>query len=93
LKALAAVASGVEASPAWDADAADAELRQAIAVMDTALSALWLSQPQRNLLAVFRQQVCDCHARHNPQLFGFPAWIKAHVRRWRADHQNAISRG
>jgi hypothetical protein len=71
----------------WNAEAAAAELRQALAVIDRAMSATWLRPAHHNLLCVFRQQVSDYHARHDLQLFGFSAWIEAHVGRWRAEHE------
>jgi hypothetical protein len=71
--------------PAWDAEAADAKLRQTLAVLDSALSTTWLSPSQRRVLAVFRQQVGDYHARHDPQLFGFPGWVRGYLERWRAE--------
>ena len=69
---------------------ADREMSKAIAVIDEALSATWLTQPQRNVLAVFREQVSDYHAQQNPLLFGSDAWIGQHVMRWRAEHENVI---
>ena len=79
---------------AWDAVQADAELRQAIAAIDRAMSAIWLGHAHRNLLSVFRQQVSDYHARHDPQLFGFHVWVAAHNGRWeaecRARHRNRV---
>jgi hypothetical protein len=71
----------------WNAEAAAAELRQALAVINRSMSATWLRSVHYNLLRVIRQQVSDYHALHNPQLFGFPAWIEAHVGRWRAEHE------
>jgi hypothetical protein len=38
-------------------------------------------------LGVFRQQVSDYHARHDPQLLGFPIWVTAHAGRWDAEHK------
>ena len=54
-------------------------MSKAIAVIDEALSATWLTQPQRNVLAIFREQVSDYHAQRNPLLFGSDAWIGQHV--------------
>jgi hypothetical protein len=81
---------GAPSSPAWDDAAAGAELRQALAVLDAALPTAWLSTAQRNLLGIFRRQVGDYHARRDPQLFGAPAWIEAHVGHWRAEHEGTI---
>src|SRR5690349_1162465 len=46
----------------WDAAAADAELRQALAVIDAALAETWLSAAQRNVVGAFKVQVETYHA-------------------------------
>jgi hypothetical protein len=71
------------AANGWDTAAADCELRKSFAFIDATLAGLWPTQAQRNLLAVFRQQVDDYHTRNNPLLFGAADWIRAHVERWR----------
>jgi hypothetical protein len=76
---LAALGAPPSASAAG---AADAEVRLALAVIDRALSAAWLRSAQRNVLRVFRRQVCDYHARHDPLLFGFAVWVEAQVAGW-----------
>lgn len=77
----------------WDDKEADAALRSALTVIGTAEAASWPSAAQRNVLAVFRQQVADYRARHDRQVFGASAWIQQHVGRWRAEHEDAIRRG
>jgi hypothetical protein len=81
---------GVDKELVSQQSADDKELRQANAVIDAALAASWPSTGQRNLLAVFRQQVCKYHAQRNPLLFGSDAWIQRHVNRWLAAHAEAI---
>jgi hypothetical protein len=76
--------SDIPTSPDWPAAAADVALRQALAIIDAALSAPWLTAAQRNVVGVFRRQVQTYHVEHDPQLFGVAGWIEAHVNRWRA---------
>ena len=76
----------------WDKQQADAELRQALAIIDSASAATWLSTAQRNLLAVFKMLVEEYHTQRNRELFGSPAWIEAHFGRWYTEHQEAIRR-
>jgi hypothetical protein len=73
---------------AWDEEAAKAELCQALAVIDRALLATWLRPAHCNLLSIFRIQGSGYHARHDPHLFGFLAWVEAHVGRWKAEHNS-----
>jgi len=75
--------SDIPSSPDWPAEAADVALRQALAAVEAALSAPWLSAAQRNVVGVFRRQVQTYHAGHDPLLFGAAGWIEAHVNRWR----------
>jgi hypothetical protein len=76
-----------------DEHEADAELRAALAVIDTAEAAAWPSAAQRTVLAVFRQQVADYRALQDPQLFGASAWVQRYVVRWRVEHEAAIRKG
>ncbi len=96
---LTAARPGADASPPANrqqplplSSEADSELSKALAVIDEALSATWLTQPQHHLLAVFRQQVSDYYAQRNPFLFGCDAWIEEHVNRWRAEHEEHLIR-
>jgi hypothetical protein len=76
----------------WDLEAANAELRQALDVIDAALSATWLTPSQRNVVGVFKLQVENYYFSHDPQLFGAAGWIKQHVEYWRAVQQTDLRR-
>jgi hypothetical protein len=91
-----AIGTPIEAEPApmpvADEKAKADALQTALATIAATEAETWLRASQRSLLAVFREQVTDYHANHDPLLISAAVWIEGHVARWRNEHTNAVRR-